>query len=99
MSDHRTHRVYVVRLDDAYGGGADVIGVYASESAAKLAAEDHARLAWNKSKPMVWSDESVEIGCEDTWEGRPGGFSLAESCGAAYAISEHDLAIEGAPEP
>lgn len=85
-------RVFVVRQDDCYGGGALILGVWTAESAAKECAEKHAAES-GAHAPVKWAPRSGDEDCDypDVWEGRPGGFSLAEFSGFAYAISAHDI--------
>jgi hypothetical protein len=80
-------KVYVVREDDCYGGGARIVGVGRTLDEARALAEADAK------EPIVWHEEAGEDDhAADRLEGRVGGFSLDAFTGFAYAVSEHDLA-------
>lgn len=87
-------RVYVSRIDFAYDGGSQIIGVYTDALSAREACVRHMNeLPSGGGLTMVWVDRSGDEDCgySDVAEGRPGGFSLGNFRGAAYAISIHDL--------
>lgn len=78
-------KVYVVREDDGYGGGARVLGV-------RLSAEDGKALAQEDAgHSLVWRDRAEADKHGDLAEGRVGGFGLEHATGLAYVISEHEV--------